>query len=309
MAAIPLLTVLICAAGALLAWASRRWQPDADTIVDAIDNLLPQTQCAQCGYPGCRPYAQAVARGAAVNLCPPGVDEVHSALVELLGKEHSTPPQAIPPQTARIDESQCIGCFLCVDACPVDAILGAPRYVHTVIQDSCTGCELCIDPCPVDCIELEVIPLVPAVAGFSGRRWPELAEQACIRCGQCEVACPVALTPQQMLWFGSAARPDNNQSIASAKSNTVVNTVVKAELIRCIECGLCNQVCPSNIDLVGEFRHARRSLTAQSASMQRATTAKARFDKRQHRHQERQGDRKLRRGERLAERSQRQWPT
>ncbi len=127
--------------------------------VETIDAVLPQTQCGQCGYPGCRPYADAIAAGEApINQCPPGGDEVIAELALLLDQPviplntaHGT---ATPPVVARIDEEACIGCTLCIDACPVDAIVGARKMMHTVITAECTGCALCLPPCPVDCITL-----------------------------------------------------------------------------------------------------------------------------------------------------------
>ena len=127
----------------------------ADSVIVAIDALLPQSQCAQCGYPGCRPYAAAVAAGERLDLCPPGGAETVAALKGLLGREaeaaHVAPAM---PQVARIEERSCIGCALCIDACPVDAIAGAPKYLHAVIATHCTGCELCVAACPVDCIAM-----------------------------------------------------------------------------------------------------------------------------------------------------------
>ena len=126
---------------------------------EAIDALLPQTQCRQCGYAGCRPYAEAIAAGrAGINQCPPGGEETIQALAQLLGipVEPLDPAFGVtkPPLVAMIDETICIGCTLCIQACPVDAIAGAPRLMHTVIAAECTGCELCIPPCPVDCIAM-----------------------------------------------------------------------------------------------------------------------------------------------------------
>lgn len=128
-------------------------------LADRIDLLLPQTQCRQCGYPGCRPYAEAVATGhARINQCPPGGDEVIHDLAALLDVAPLPLDPAFgthePSAVALIDEARCIGCTLCIQACPVDAIVGAAKLMHTVIAAECTGCRLCIPPCPVDCIEM-----------------------------------------------------------------------------------------------------------------------------------------------------------
>jgi len=144
----------------LTGWRRRRACVSAATRIDAA---LPQTQCGQCGYAGCRPYAEAIAAGrAAINRCPPGGERVIRRLAALTGQpivpldpgcgEHK------PSQLARIDEERCIGCTLCIQACPVDAIVGAAKLMHTVIADHCTGCELCLPPCPVDCIDLVPAP-------------------------------------------------------------------------------------------------------------------------------------------------------
>lgn len=144
-----------------------------DQLVDAIDQWLPQTQCTQCGYPRCLDYAQAIAEDeAGINRCPPGDDITITGLSKLL----DLPVIPLDPTCgshksrvmARIDESTCIGCTLCLDACPVDAIVGAKNMMHTVISKECTGCELCLPPCPVDCIDL-----IPAKATQAGGKWPE----------------------------------------------------------------------------------------------------------------------------------------
>ena len=132
-----------------------------------IEDLLPQTQCGQCGHPGCRPYARAIAAGEAFNKCPPGGRATIAAIADLLG----TPPLALDPEHGRegpklvayIREAECIGCTKCLPACPVDAILGAPRQMHTVIAAECTGCDLCVEPCPVDCIEMIPAPVRSAL--------------------------------------------------------------------------------------------------------------------------------------------------
>ncbi|AMC99889.1 electron transport complex subunit RsxB [Halomonas chromatireducens] len=125
------------------------------TLIDAIDALLPQTQCGKCGHPGCRPYAEAIADGEAINLCPPGGQQTVTQLAQLTGRPPLPLDQpAQPPLVAWIREAECIGCTKCIQACPVDAILGAAKRMHTVLAAECTGCELCVAPCPVDCIDL-----------------------------------------------------------------------------------------------------------------------------------------------------------
>ena len=132
-----------------------------------IDDLLPQTQCTRCGYDGCRPYAEAVAAGLAdIDRCPPGGEEGVARLARLLGRAaKALDPECgeyRPPQVAVIEEPACIGCTKCIQACPVDAIVGASKRMHTVIASWCTGCELCIPPCPVDCIALAPVAAFPA---------------------------------------------------------------------------------------------------------------------------------------------------
>lgn len=146
-------------AGAGLAFAYRRLPPANGDLVEQVDKLLPQTQCAQCGFPGCRPYAEAVVEGtAAINLCPPGGEDTVRRLARLLGKEVVPLAETTVKAVAIIDEAECIGCYHCRNACPVDAIVGAPQFMHTVIEAECTGCELCVAPCPVDCIVMRPLP-------------------------------------------------------------------------------------------------------------------------------------------------------
>lgn len=169
--AILALSVLAALFGLLLGYASRRFKASGDPVVDQIDTLLPQTQCGQCDYPGCRPYAQAIAANEVdINRCPPGGEATILALANLLGRdplpldpEREEKPKAL----AVIDETRCIGCTLCIQACPVDAILGAAQQLHTVLTSECTGCELCVAPCPMDCIEM-----IPVATTPNNWKWP-----------------------------------------------------------------------------------------------------------------------------------------
>ncbi|MCW8934090.1 MAG: electron transport complex subunit RsxB [Gammaproteobacteria bacterium] len=152
--------------GLLLGYTSVKFHVEGDPVVDKIDALLPQTQCGQCTYPGCRPYAEAIAAGEAnINQCPPGGETTMLALSELLGvepipldSEHADDPEKT---VVYIDEQTCIGCTLCIQACPVDAILGAAKQMHSIIESECTGCNLCIPPCPVDCIHIIPVKIEP----------------------------------------------------------------------------------------------------------------------------------------------------
>ena len=153
---------------------------DIKTLADRIEDLLPQTQCTKCGYPACRPYAEAVASGEAnYNQCPPGGAEGIARLAALLGRPviplNSANGVERPRPLAVIDEQVCIGCTLCMHACPVDAIVGAPKQMHTVIAELCTGCDLCVPPCPVDCIAMP--PVTGEATGWDA--WsPALADAA-----------------------------------------------------------------------------------------------------------------------------------
>ncbi|HEX7028389.1 MAG TPA: electron transport complex subunit RsxB [Gammaproteobacteria bacterium] len=171
-AAIIAITLLAAAFGLLLGYAAVRFKVEGDPVVDQIDALLPQTQCGQCTFPGCRPYAEAIAAGKAdINQCPPGGEATIQALADLLGREAKplNPDNGTEgdKMVAVIDENVCIGCTLCIRACPVDAILGATKQMHTVIADECTGCKLCVEPCPVDCISME-----PVGETLETWRWP-----------------------------------------------------------------------------------------------------------------------------------------
>ena len=158
-----------------LEWAMAK-PPDSEWV-RRIDALLPQTQCRRCGYDGCRPYAEAIAGGDAINRCPPGGDAVIAALSMLTGRPAAPLDRAhgehMPFAIARIEEALCIGCTLCIDACPVDAIVGAAKRMHTVLPSLCTGCELCLPPCPVDCIDMIPAPRAwsPEDARAAGERF------------------------------------------------------------------------------------------------------------------------------------------
>jgi electron transport complex protein RnfB len=153
--AVATITLIALAAGLALSFASRRLAVSSDELVERVNDLLPQTQCGQCGYPGCRPYAAAVVSGnATINLCPPGGDATVRRLADLLGKDIMPLADETVPAVAVVDESLCIGCTHCIGACPVDAIVGAKQFMHTVIESECTGCGLCVAPCPVDCIRM-----------------------------------------------------------------------------------------------------------------------------------------------------------
>ena len=172
LSAILALAALAVVFGLILGYAAIRYKVEGDPLVDKIDALLPQTQCGQCTFPGCRPYAEAIAKGEAdINQCPPGGETTIIALADLLGRD----PKPLNPEhgvetakrVAVIDENICIGCTLCIQACPVDAILGAAKQMHTIIASECTGCDLCVPPCPVECIDM--VEIQPTLETW---KWP-----------------------------------------------------------------------------------------------------------------------------------------
>ena len=176
--AIFTLLALAIVFGLVLGYAAIRFKVEGDPVVDKIDALLPQTQCGQCTYPGCRPYAEAIAKGEAeINQCPPGGEATIQALADLLGRDplplNEEHGEHKGKTVVLILEDQCIGCTLCIQACPVDAIVGAAKQMHTVIEDECTGCNLCIPPCPVDCIVI-----VPVEEDLQHWKWPYPAATA-----------------------------------------------------------------------------------------------------------------------------------
>ncbi|MUK42881.1 electron transport complex subunit RsxB [Aliivibrio fischeri] len=150
--------------GLILGFASIKFKVESDPIVEQIDAILPQTQCGQCGYPGCKPYAEAIANGDMINKCPPGGQATIEKLADLMGVDVPTSAhdeEKSIKKVAFIHEDMCIGCTKCIQACPVDAIVGGTKALHTVIESECTGCDLCVAPCPTDCIEMIPVKTTP----------------------------------------------------------------------------------------------------------------------------------------------------
>ncbi len=240
---------------------------------EALLEVLPHSQCQACGYLGCAPFARALAEGAAnEDGCEPGGSLVRSRLSRRTGV--SAPLSAWealvplpPPSTARIKPEECIGCAKCLDACPVDAILGAPRQLHVVIDQDCTGCGLCLPPCPVDCIEL--IPVTPM-------DWPVADSEAalriaasghadCVACGACRPVCPESLDPEALYLAVREADWEPGPS---------------ASLARCTLCGQCEPVCPSKIPLAAWFRQGQEIARAVGQWEHAASMAREHHDRR-----------------------------
>lgn len=173
MAALLSIGIMALIFGAILGYAAIRFKVEGDPLVEQIDEILPQTQCGQCGYPGCKPYAEAIANGDDINKCPPGGESTIKQLADLMGVEPKPLDAAHGHEDVKkvafIREDECIGCTKCIQACPVDAIIGAAKQMHTVIEDECTGCDLCVEPCPVDCIDM-----LPVSESTTSWRWQQV---------------------------------------------------------------------------------------------------------------------------------------
>lgn len=278
------------AAAFMLTYFSRSFQSNAGPVVEKVNQLLPQTQCAQCGFPGCLPYAEAIVSGEKINLCPPGGQETVDALAELLGRsalslENDTRDE--PRTIVRIRESECIGCTLCLPACPVDAIIGAPQLLHSVIEETCTGCDLCLEPCPVDCIDIivlgdnvvqgNVLPndtvsdklVLNKIASEKIAEQPTLfLKQAlpviteCIRCDACETKCPKDLAPQALYWARDS-----------------LDILQALNLDECIECKLCDKACPSNLPLTQIFIDEKARVHQRKVEFAEAERLQVRYEK------------------------------
>ena len=252
-------------------WLRHAFHEVSTELVDEIDSILPQTQCAQCGYPGCRPYASAIPKGESIDLCIPGGPEVQAQLSNLMQIIPLTQISSPKEGLAFINEENCIGCALCLPACPVDAIIGAKDYLHTVVADECTGCELCVIACPVDCIVMEESTRIIS-KNCEGRDNLE-PEQACVNCLQCDEACPVNISP---LLFHKLASKENYDALE------------KSDLFNCVEGGICDLNCPSSIGLTNQFKFAKDQVIKNKAERENRTKLLARYE----RHNERLAARK-----------------
>jgi len=244
--------------------------------VERVHALLPQTQCRQCGYAGCAPYAEALVDGSAgPEACAPGGPALRGRLAAALGLDDGVSPAEFlapvpPPLRARIRPEDCIGCTKCIDVCPTDAILGAPRQLHGVLSADCTGCGLCLPPCPVDCIELETVavtwPTADSPAARAIAQGPPVS--ACTACGDCVAACPSGLDPR---------------ALAERLRQLDTDSAGALGLARCTECRACDQACPVHIPLSAHFVHGKALLGALTALAADAAHALERQDARRQR--------------------------
>ena len=301
------------ALGGLAFAAARREAGNDERLADAIDAELPQLQCGDCGYAGCKPYALAVARSeASIRLCAPGGEDTLRRIAGIVGEDctppaplhkpatapHPSPPPHAgdplpnpPPQAgegvkvAFIRREDCVGCALCLPACPTDAIVGAAQMEHSVLAKDCTGCELCLPVCPVDCIEMHpaartplaqmrggllgIPPLQHSHASGSPPPQPSPARGRgrqttdCIRCGWCEEVCPVGLSP---LRLHLSALNDNAREAGNLR------------LQDCIHCRRCDDACPSGIGLSAQFAAAKQGIAKTARNKAEAARLKMRYE-------------------------------
>lgn len=239
---------------------------------DGLLAVLPRTECGQCGYAGCRPYAAALSVGQATpDACIPGGAYVRDRLQQLLNLPRSPARDVLlaplpPPLRARIDEDLCIGCTKCLDACPVDAIVGAAHQLHGILHDACTGCGLCMPPCPVDCITLlpaHAPDAWPHAGSPQARKLNDAVAAPCTNCGACAPACPVALNPAALY-----------QELEKCE----FTAAQAAGLARCTECAACDEVCPSRIPLSAWFGQAQGVVAALAEARDSAAAAASRVE-------------------------------
>jgi Na+-translocating ferredoxin:NAD+ oxidoreductase subunit B len=247
----------------------------SNNLLDMVAAALPQTQCQQCGQDGCGPFAAALLAGAArPEQCVPGGAVVARRLHRILGNATDALPlrdvlAPIPhPLLARISEDMCIGCTKCLDACPVDALIGAARHLHSVIEANCTGCGLCLPPCPVDCIELrpreDLAARWPSQDSTAARVIAGADAASCTKCEACVPVCPEALRPDHLL--DAALKAD------VAPAGTL-------RLDACTECNACQAVCPSRIPLTAHFSHFKQVTWAAAYTDEAADVSKLRYSK------------------------------
>lgn len=200
-----------------------------------IDALLPQTQCGQCGYGGCMPYAKAIEQGEKINRCPPGGVNTLLALAKLLKKEPSASDiktlnqQEQPLLQAKIRADECIGCTKCIQACPVDAIIGAAKQLHTILENECTGCGLCVEPCPVDCITMVNIPTKNYVADKARERFQarQLRLQKTAKVTAIHLVTPTVGLESKKAYIEEAVKRAKNKKLPANAGSSVVKDETK----------------------------------------------------------------------------------
>ena len=277
---IIILAAMAMAAGGLLGGlfvvAGRRRLSAEDTLTEVIDAELPQLQCAECGYAGCKPYARAIARKeAGIDLCLPGGEHTIRRLAEVINEP---PPDASANESANntievayIRSEDCVGCALCLPVCPTDAIVGAARFSHSVVAKDCTGCKLCLPVCPTDAILMrppqQRTALAQTLADYRKTAAPEPPpSQQCIRCNWCEEVCPAGLAPMRL--YDLAQGGQWQESAAEG-------------LAACIHCRRCDEVCPSAIPLSLTFARGKNALAKTARAKDEAARLKMRYESRQ----------------------------